>query len=68
MLEELKVRHTEDIRDFDQAETDCFFDDKANSIGAIIMHSVAFSCLPLAVCPDDTIKREGSFYCITEYP
>ncbi len=41
MLEELKDRLTEDIRDLDQAETDYLFDDKANSIGAIIMHLVA---------------------------
>lgn len=41
MLEELKDRITEDIRDLDQAETDYLFDDKANSIGAMIMHLVA---------------------------
>lgn len=41
MLEELKDRLTEDISDLDQAETDYLFDDKANSIGAIIMHLVA---------------------------
>jgi len=38
MLEEIKDRITEDIRDLDQEETDYLFDDKANSIGAIIMH------------------------------
>lgn len=41
MLEELKHRLTEDVRDLDQGETDYLFDDKANSIGAIIMHLVA---------------------------
>jgi len=41
MLEKLKDRLVEDIRDLDQAETDYLFDDKANSIGAIIMHLVA---------------------------
>ncbi len=41
MLEELKDRITEDIRDLNQAETDYLFDDKANSIGAMIMHLVA---------------------------
>ncbi len=41
MLEELKDQLTEDIRDLDQAETDYLFDDKANSIGAMIMHLVA---------------------------
>lgn len=41
MLEELKDQLTEDIRDLDQAESDYLFDDKANSIGAMIMHLVA---------------------------
>ena len=41
MLEKLKDRLTKDIRDLDQAETDYLFDEKANSIGAIIMHLVA---------------------------
>jgi len=41
MLEEIKDRITEDIRDLNQIETDYLFDDKANSIGAIIMHLVA---------------------------
>ena len=41
MLEELKDRLIEDIHDLEQAETDYLFDDKANSIGAIIMHLVA---------------------------
>lgn len=41
MLEELKDRVTEDVRELDQAETDYLFDDKANSIGAIVMHIVA---------------------------
>ena len=41
MLEEIKDRITENIRDLDQVETDYLFDDKANSIGAIIMHLAA---------------------------
>lgn len=41
MLEEIKDRITEDVRDLNQAETDYLFDDKANSIGAIIMHLAA---------------------------
>jgi hypothetical protein len=41
MLEDLKDRITELTRDLDQAETDYLFDDKANSIGALIMHLVA---------------------------
>jgi uncharacterized damage-inducible protein DinB len=41
MLEEIKGRITQNIRDLDQAQTDYLFDDKANSIGAIIMHLVA---------------------------
>ncbi|MDB4293345.1 DinB family protein [Maribacter sp.] len=41
MLEDLKDRITEITRDLDQAETDYLFDEKANSIGALIMHVVA---------------------------
>ena len=41
MLEEIKDRITEDIRDLNEIETDYLFDNKANSIGAIIMHLVA---------------------------
>jgi hypothetical protein len=41
MLEEIKDRITEDTKDLNQAETDYLFDDKANSIGALIMHLVA---------------------------
>jgi hypothetical protein len=41
MLEDLKDRITVITGDLDQAETDYLFDDKANSIGAIIMHLVA---------------------------
>lgn len=41
MLEDLKDRITEITLDLDQAETDYLFDDKANSIGALIMHLVA---------------------------
>ena len=41
MLEDLKNRITEMTQDLDQAETDYLFDDKANSIGALIMHLVA---------------------------
>ncbi len=52
MLEELKDRITEDIRDLDQKETDYLFDDKANSIGAIIMHLVATE----AYCQVETLE------------
>ena len=41
MLEDLKDRITAMTRDLDQEETDYLFDDKANSIGALIMHVVA---------------------------
>jgi hypothetical protein len=41
MLEEMRERITEITRDLDQSETDYLFDEKANSIGALIMHLVA---------------------------
>ncbi len=41
MLEELKDRITDDVRHFNQAETDFLFDEKANSIAAMILHLVA---------------------------
>jgi len=41
MLEEIKDRITKDIKDLNQNETDFLFDDKANSIGAIVIHMVA---------------------------
>ncbi len=41
MLEDLKERITANVRDLDQAQTDYLFDEKANSIGAIVMHIVA---------------------------
>jgi hypothetical protein len=41
MLEELKSRITQDVRDLTQPQTDFLFDEKANSIGAIIMHLAA---------------------------
>lgn len=41
MLEEIKDRITEDTRDLDQEQTDFLFDEKANSIGALIMHLAA---------------------------
>ena len=41
MLEDIKDRITEDVRDLNQEETDYLFDDKANSIGSIIMHLVS---------------------------
>lgn len=52
MLEELKDRITEDIRDLNQKETDYLFDDKANSIGAIIMHLAATE----AYCQVETLE------------
>ncbi len=41
MLEDIKDRITEEVRDLDQEETDYLFDNKANSIGSIIMHMAA---------------------------
>ncbi|MFD0862593.1 DUF664 domain-containing protein [Sungkyunkwania multivorans] len=41
MLEDLKSRITEMTHDLSQEETDFLFDDKANSIGALIMHLAA---------------------------
>ena len=41
MLEEIKVLIEEDVRDLNQEETDFLFDEKANSIGAMIMHIAA---------------------------
>lgn len=41
MLEDLKDRITEMTRDLSQTETDFLFDEKANSIGALIMHIAA---------------------------
>ena len=41
MLEDLKNRISEMTRDLNQSETDYLFDEKANSIGALVMHLVA---------------------------
>lgn len=41
MMEELKDRITESVKDLDQEETDYLFDEKANSIGSLIMHMAA---------------------------
>ena len=41
MLEDIKDRITAQISNLDQKGTDFLFDEKANSIGAIIMHLVA---------------------------
>ncbi len=41
MLEDLRFRIIELTKDLDQNETDFLFDDKANSIGALLMHLVA---------------------------
>lgn len=41
MLEELKERLTEDVKDLDQEQLDFLFDDKANSIGDILLHIMA---------------------------
>ncbi|MFT5736390.1 MAG: hypothetical protein ACI9SG_000731 [Maribacter sp.] len=38
MLEELKHRITEQVQDLSQSETDFEFDEKANSIGALVTH------------------------------
>lgn len=41
MLEDLKVRITEQVVGLNQTETDYLFDEKANSIGSLVMHLVA---------------------------
>ncbi len=41
MLEDLKDRITEQVKDLDQSQTDFLYDDNANSIGALIMHLVS---------------------------
>jgi uncharacterized damage-inducible protein DinB len=41
MIEDLKDRITEQVKELDQAQTDFEFDKEANSIGALIMHLVA---------------------------
>lgn len=41
MLEDLKDRITEQVKDLDQSQTDFMYDAKANSIGALIMHLVS---------------------------
>lgn len=41
MLEDLKTRITEEVKDLDQSRTDYLYDADANSIGALIMHLVS---------------------------
>jgi uncharacterized damage-inducible protein DinB len=41
MLEDLKDRITEQVKDLDQEQTDFLFDEDANSIGALIMHLIS---------------------------
>ncbi len=41
MLEEMKDRITEGLKDLNQEQTDYLFDEHANSIGAMIMHLAA---------------------------
>lgn len=41
MLEDLKGRITEQVKDLDQTETDFLFDENANSIGALVMHLIS---------------------------
>ena len=41
MLEDLKTRITEQVKDLDQTQTDYLYDADANSIGALIMHLVS---------------------------
>ncbi|MFK7813789.1 MAG: DinB family protein [Maribacter sp.] len=41
MLEDLKVRITDQVKDLNQAETDFEFDENANSIGALVMHLIS---------------------------
>ncbi len=41
MLEDLKDRITQQVKDLDQSQTDFLYDANANSIGALIMHLVS---------------------------
>jgi len=41
MLEDLKDRITEQVKDLDQSQTDFQYDANANSVGALIMHLVS---------------------------
>ena len=41
MLEDLKDRITEQVKDLDQSQTDFMYDKNANSIGALVMHLVS---------------------------
>ncbi|MEM6684630.1 MAG: DinB family protein [Bacteroidota bacterium] len=41
MLEDLKDRITEQVKDLDQSQTDFMYDANANSIGSLIMHLVS---------------------------
>ncbi len=41
MLEDLKNRITDEVKDLDVDQTDFLFDEKANSVGAMIMHLIA---------------------------
>lgn len=41
MLEDLKDRITEQVKDLDESQTDFMYDENANSIGALIMHLVS---------------------------
>lgn len=41
MLEDLKHRITEEVKDLNQAEVDFMYDEQANSIGALVMHLVS---------------------------
>ena len=41
MLDDMKDRITNDVKELSQEQTDFLFDDKANSIGAILMHLIA---------------------------
>lgn len=41
MLEDLKERITEEVKDLDQSQTDFLYDADANSIGSLVMHLVS---------------------------
>ncbi len=41
MLEDLKHRITEQVKDLDQTQTDFLYDESANSIGSLVMHLVS---------------------------
>ena len=50
MMEDLRARITEEVKDLNQEETDYRFDENANSVGALIMHLVARRAIVRPAC------------------